>query len=260
MSFETIHAEHEDEQDQEFLAVSEHRNGQEIGHENGQANGREEVLGPEDDALLLPKFINTNLKDLQSTLVPFVAEIFLMVKLGGTRKTAKFLSDELGRKMSRTPIETLMARVRKGELIVTQEDLERASTTHPLARKFVQKAPWLVDPQSKALITPEQPQAKPKPKGKRGRPKKVLPPVDDAAVGSGGVASMNQEVDAEALKVKAILQANRRQGQEDNQPEPKPALGVLGVNLRDPKIMEEHRGPLENLMAMKMKRLSGKAV
>ena len=148
MSFETIHEE----------------------EENGQGSGYLPKPLPEDDALLLPKFIDTNLKDLQSTLVPFVAEIFLMVKLGGTRKTAKFLSVELGRKMSRTPIETLMARVRKGELIVTQEDLERASTTHPLARKFVQKAPWLVDPQSKVLITPEIPVAKPK--ARRGRPSK----------------------------------------------------------------------------------------
>jgi len=158
MSFETIQGEEEDGQENGFLATAEQDNEREI----------QPLL--EDDALLLPRFIDSNLKDLQSTLVPFVAEIFLMVKLGGTRKTAKFLSDELGRKMSRTPIETLMTRVRKGELVVTQEDLERAATSHPLARKFVQKAPWITDPQSKALITPEVPV---KPKAKRGRPAKT---------------------------------------------------------------------------------------
>jgi hypothetical protein len=246
MSLETIYAEQDEEQESTFAPLREHENEIENEHEN--------VGMTEDDAVLLPKFIRNNLKDLQSTLVPFVAEIVLMVRIGGTRRTAKFLSEELGHKMSRKPIETLMMKVNKGMLVVTQEDLERVATSHPLARKFVQKAPWLVDPQSRVLITPEAPV---KPRGKRGRPKKVSPTGAEVVEASGTIGPKTQDLD-DTQRVKAIFQA--RQGEQPNEMSQKPNLGVLGMNIKDPRIAEEHRGPLENLMARKRAMIAGKPV
>jgi len=221
------------------------------------ANGEGEGEGMGEDPKLLKKFCNNYLGDLQSTLVPWVAEIVLMVRIGGTRRTAKFLGEELGRKMSRQPIETLMTRVKKGELVVTQEDLERVATSHPIARRFVQKAPWLVDPKSKELIVPEPP----KPKGRRGRPKKEAPEGKESLGASSGSPEPSQGSKASQKPTEAPQRGSGEGHTSSNASKGNPADTYVPLHQLTPEHFadypEKTKAPMLKLLEMRRKRKAG---
>lgn len=141
---------------------------QDIG--SGWEENLEEVGGFEDANVedVVPLYCTKYNTDLRGTLVPMAAEVVLLTRMGGTRKVARFFSDFLGKKISRRPIETILKRVKKGEIIVTEEQIRRAASRHPMAQRFVEKAPWIVDPKSEATIVPE-PQKPAKQLGKTKR-------------------------------------------------------------------------------------------
>ncbi len=119
-------------------------------------------------------FCDNYKSELRGTLLPFAAEVYLLSKIGGTRRTAEHFSRLLGRKLSRKPVINILSKIRRGEINVTQEDVLRAANKHPISARFVRTAPWLTDPKSKQTLVPEPEPASPAPKPpkRRGRPRK----------------------------------------------------------------------------------------
>jgi hypothetical protein len=207
----------------------------------GMSQEAKEIAGV---SRLVPEYCDAYMGHLQRTLVPLAAEVVLLVRMGGTRRTAQFLGEKLGKKMSRKPIETLMQKVKRGEIVVTQEELEAVALSHPLATRFVQKAPWILDPKSKETIVPDPP----KPKGKRGRPKKVEPVATKPEVG-----------DEEACETKDANEPTNpftvaRTSNPSHESSPR-KFGHKEVDLNT--VRPEHREHLENLIKIQEMRRTG---
>lgn len=115
-------------------------------------------------------------KEIRGCLVPFAAEVFFLVKVGGVRRCAEHFSDILKRPVSTKPVMTIMEKIKRGELIITQEAVIEAvlkaknpdKKPDPAAKAFATTMPWLTDPKVIKSIE-EEPLLSAR---KRGRPRK----------------------------------------------------------------------------------------
>jgi hypothetical protein len=80
-------------------------------------------------------------------LIPHAAQVVYIARMArSTRRTAAFLSKRFGRKISRRPVEDILAKVESGEIVVTTEELEAAANQHPYAQQFAKTFPEALHP------------------------------------------------------------------------------------------------------------------
>jgi|GEM_PF-1816786 len=106
---------------------------------------------------VVPSFCNAYSSELRGTLLPFAPEVYLLAKIGGSRRVAAHFSEMLGRPLSRKPVLDLLAKIHKGEITITREEILEAAKKHPLAARFMARAPWLSDPKTLKAVVPEPP-------------------------------------------------------------------------------------------------------
>jgi len=118
------------------------------------------------------KFVNRS----RGFLIPHAAYVVMIARVSrSTRLTAEFLSEEFGRKISRRPVADILASVKRGDIVVTAEDLAMIAKEHPYSEKFVQMFPTLTDPRNTKVIVDE-------PEGKRTAAAKKTAAKKKAAV------------------------------------------------------------------------------
>lgn len=118
---------------------------------------------------LLPDFCNQYGGKCRGVLVPYAAEVVLIVQMGGLRLAAEYFSKKFGRGFSTKPFRDLLAKVQTGAIPVTEEEMLETAKLHPLAERFLAKNPEAINPQkaAKQSLAPTHPAPK-----KRGRPRK----------------------------------------------------------------------------------------
>jgi hypothetical protein len=139
----------------------------------------------------VPTFCEAYSADLRGTLVPYAPEVYLLAKIGGSRRVAAHFSKMLGKKISRKPVLTVLAKIQSGELKVSREEIIEAAAKHPIAQRFLARAPWLADPSSKKTVVAEPPPPAESPKIKRGRPTKPAPSGDEMRAGNSSEKEQN---------------------------------------------------------------------
>lgn len=86
-------------------------------------------------------------------LVPYAAQVVYIARMSrSTRLTAAFLSKKFGRKFSRRPVEDILAKVKKGDIVVTAEQLAEVAREHPSAQHHAELYPDILNPISKMAI------------------------------------------------------------------------------------------------------------
>jgi hypothetical protein len=86
-------------------------------------------------------------------LVPYAAHVVYIARMSrSTRLTAAFLSEKFGRKFSRRPVEDILAKVKKGDIVVTAEQLAAVASEHPSAQHHAELYPDILNPTSKMEI------------------------------------------------------------------------------------------------------------
>jgi hypothetical protein len=138
----------------------------------------EQPQAPEtpDEAMILPKpgFLLPDFCDqfggkCRGVLVPYAAEVLLIVQMGSLALAAEYFSAKFGRKISTKPVRDILAKIQAGTIPVSEEEIRQTAKLHPLAERFLAKAPWAINPQkaAKESLAPAHPAQK-----KRGRPRK----------------------------------------------------------------------------------------
>lgn len=80
-------------------------------------------------------------------LNPYAAQIVFMVRMtGSSRITADFLSQKFDRKFSRRPVEDILSKVRRGEIVITTEQLAAVAREHPTAQRYAELHPEVLIP------------------------------------------------------------------------------------------------------------------
>ncbi len=118
---------------------------------------------------LLPDFCANYAGRCRGILVPYAAEVVVICHMGSLALAAEYFSERFGRKMSTKPIRDVLERVRAGIIPCTQDEIQAAANLHPLARRFLEKAPWAANPKMADKAEASAPKRKP------GRPKKSNP-------------------------------------------------------------------------------------
>jgi hypothetical protein len=72
---------------------------------------------------------------------------------GSSRLTAEFLSQKFGRKFSRRPVEDIINKVRRGEIVITSDQLAAIAREHPMAQRYAEHHPEILDP-AMAVVNP----------------------------------------------------------------------------------------------------------
>ena len=103
-------------------------------------------------------------------MVPYAAEVVLICHMGSLKLAAEYFSEKFHRKMSIKPVRDVLEKVRAGIIPVTEAEIQEAANLHPLARRFLAKAPWAANPKMADKV-----ESTPAPKRKPGRPKKSDP-------------------------------------------------------------------------------------
>lgn len=86
-------------------------------------------------------------------LVPYAAHVVYIARMcRSTRLTAAFLSKKFDRTFSRRPVEDILAKVKKGEIVVTPEQLAQVAAEHPMAQHYAERLPDMLNPTSKMEI------------------------------------------------------------------------------------------------------------
>lgn len=80
-------------------------------------------------------------------LTLYAAHIVFMTRMtGSSRLTAEFLSQKFGRRISRRPVESIINKVRRGEIVITSDELAEIAREHPTAQRFAEHHPEILDP------------------------------------------------------------------------------------------------------------------
>jgi len=119
-----------------------------------------------------------------------------MTRITSYRLVAEYFSERFGRKISTRPIVDIVTKVQMGIIKVTDEEIAAVAKSHPLAQRFVEKCPWMLNPRSKATLIDEAPST---PRKKAPQQKKA-PVVSAAPVEPAGTAMKAPEAVAKAPK------------------------------------------------------------
>jgi hypothetical protein len=80
-------------------------------------------------------------------LNPYAAHVVFMTRMtGSSRTTAAFFAEKLQRKISRRPVEDVLNKVRRGEIVITSDQLAAVAREHPTARRYAELNPEILDP------------------------------------------------------------------------------------------------------------------
>jgi hypothetical protein len=113
------------------------------------------------DAPYLSEFCEEFAPQARGFLVPHAAEVILMTRIGSIRLATKYFTKKFNRKFSTKPINDIIAKVKRGEIVVTEEEIAAKAKCVPLAAQFVEKCPWMLNPRSsKTLVEEPTPSAK----------------------------------------------------------------------------------------------------
>ena len=85
-------------------------------------------------------------------MVPYAAEVVIIAHMSSLALAAEYFSKRFGRKMSVKPVRDVLAKVQQGIIPVSRDELQAAAKLHPLARRFLEKAPWVADPKMVAKV------------------------------------------------------------------------------------------------------------
>ena len=92
-----------------------------------------------------------------STLVALAPHVLLLARCEGAPETAKYFSERLGVNVTVKMVKTLKAKVARGALVVTREELEAAAMSHAITAARMIREPAICDPQHyRAAITPDE--------------------------------------------------------------------------------------------------------
>jgi len=127
----------------------------------------------------IPEFCERQGSKSRLALIPYAADILLMVRMEGYRATAQFFSQKMGKKFSTTPIVDIVKKIEAGVLVVTREQIIEIAQSHPRSAKFLQTCPEAADPQPNKTAIPEQP---PMPKAKATPHKSKKSPTKSKAI------------------------------------------------------------------------------
>lgn len=72
----------------------------------------------------------------KGVLVPYAAQIYVIVLVGGIRAATEYCSQKLRRKMSKRPVEDLLRKIHNGEIKVTKEELWKEANKNPITAKL----------------------------------------------------------------------------------------------------------------------------
>jgi hypothetical protein len=107
------------------------------------------------DAPYLAEFCEDFAPQARGFLVPHAAEVILMTRIGSIRLATQYFTKKFGRKFSTKPINDIIAKVKRGEIVVTEEEIAAKAKCVPLAAQFVEKCPWMLNPRSSKTLTEE---------------------------------------------------------------------------------------------------------
>lgn len=105
------------------------------------------------DAPYLAEFCEDFAPQARGFLVPHAAEVILMTRIGSIRLATQYFSKKFNRKFSTKPINDIIAKVKRGEIVVTEEEIAATAKCVPLAAQFVEKCPWMLNPRSSKSLT-----------------------------------------------------------------------------------------------------------
>ena len=109
------------------------------------------------DAPYLAEFCEDFAPQSRGFLVPHAAEVILMTRIGSIRLATQYFSKKFNRKFSTKPINDIIAKVRRGEIVVTEEEIAAKAKCVPLAAQFVEKCPWMLNPKSSKSLEQQKP-------------------------------------------------------------------------------------------------------
>lgn len=127
------------------------------------------------DAEPLPDFLDHFGGKCRGILIPYAAQVYLIVQIGSLNLAAEYFSARFGRKFSTRPIRDVLEKIERGIIPLSREEILEAAELHPAAKRFLGKAPWAIDPKKAARIDPVLPRRKP------GRPPKSGKTANEAA-------------------------------------------------------------------------------
>lgn len=148
-------------------------------------------------------------------LTPYAAHVVFMTRMtGSSRLTATFFAQKLGRSISRRPVEDIINKVRRGEVVITSDQLAAIAREHPTAQRYAEHHPEILDPKL-AVVNPIKKVIREKVETRKvGRKSTAKKMVKKAAKKSGKVAK---------LAKKKTARKTPRSG-----PDPGPELPGLG--------------------------------
>ena len=79
--------------------------------------------------------------------------VFIARMTRSSRLTAEFLSQKFGRKFSRRPVEDILKKVSRGEIVITRDELADVAKEHPTAQRYAELNPEILDPGKPAKKT-----------------------------------------------------------------------------------------------------------
>ncbi|NBZ94836.1 MAG: hypothetical protein EBR40_00105 [Proteobacteria bacterium] len=72
----------------------------------------------------------------KGVLLPFAAQVYVIARYGGIRAATDYFSKKLGRKLSKRPIEDILNKIKRGEIVLTEAEIREEASKHPFAAKF----------------------------------------------------------------------------------------------------------------------------
>lgn len=123
----------------------------------------------------LPDFLDRFAGRCRGILIPFAAQVYLIVQIGSLQLAAEYFSGRFGRRFSTRPIRDVVDKIERGIIPLSREQILEAAELHRVAKAYVDNAPWAIDPKEAAKIDPVSPRRKP------GRPPKSGKTTNEAA-------------------------------------------------------------------------------
>ena len=158
---------------------------------------------------LLSDFCESYAGRCRGILIPYAAEVVLIVAMSSLALAAEYFSKKFGRKMSVKPVRDVLAKVQQGIIPVSRNEIQAVAKLHPFARRFLEKAPWAADAKMVAkVVHPHEAGTNGNmPKKKPGRPKKAAKPTVHPLSGNQWKQTRKSQFPPEELERRRKLMA-----------------------------------------------------